>query len=57
MVGIREVRFELSAFFKGVAIGLPHGLRAVTPIPNLIETIVGLRIVRVAFETNCANLV
>ena len=57
MVGIREVRFELSAFFKGVAIGLPHGFRAVTPIPNLIETIVGLRIVRVAFEANCANLV
>ena len=52
IVGIHEVRFELSAVFKRIAIGLTHGLSAITPIPNFIETIVGLRIVRLAFETS-----
>ena len=51
-MGIHEVRFELSAIFKRIAIGLAHGLSAVTPIPNLIKTIVGLGIVRIAFETS-----
>lgn len=51
-MGIHEVHFEVRALFKGVAIGLAHGLRAVTPIPNLVKTIVGLGIVRITFETS-----